>query len=100
MNLSRLLSYLPEPPLAVGPAGTDLAGVEVGGIAFDSRRVRPGDLFVAVWHPSYTTDRHAFAGIAVQNGAVAVVVQHPVDVPPGPPVVTVHPTPSALGRPA
>src|SRR5437016_3074036 len=97
MKLSCLLSYLPEPPLSIEPAGVDLAGVEIAGVAFDSRRVRPGDLFVAVWHPSYTADRHAFAGTAVHNGAVAVVAQRPVEVPAGTPVVTVRHTPSALG---
>jgi UDP-N-acetylmuramoyl-L-alanyl-D-glutamate--2,6-diaminopimelate ligase len=94
INLSTLLSCLPESPLSVEPAGAD---PEITGIAFDSRRVRPGDLFVAVWHPSYTADRHAFAGMAVANGAAAIVAQKPVRVPPGTPVVMVRHTPSALG---
>ena len=97
VRLSHLLSFLPDPPLSTSPSGVDLDAVEVAGIAFDSRQVRPGDLFVAVYHPSYTADRHAFAGMAVRNGAVAVVAQKPVDVPLETAVVTVRHTPSALG---
>ncbi|HWE62275.1 MAG TPA: UDP-N-acetylmuramoyl-L-alanyl-D-glutamate--2,6-diaminopimelate ligase, partial [Chloroflexota bacterium] len=40
---------------------------------YDSRRVEPGDLFVAV--PGTATDGHAHVGAAVAAGAVAVVVE-------------------------
>jgi UDP-N-acetylmuramoyl-L-alanyl-D-glutamate--2,6-diaminopimelate ligase len=63
------LSYLIEQlPMVQGRVGGD---VEVGGIAVDSRRVEPGDLFVAV--PGVSVDGHRFIGEAVDNGAVAVV---------------------------
>lgn len=50
----------------------DLPAV-VTGIAFDSRRVKPGDLFVAV--PGFKTDGARFIPDALARGAVGVVVQ-------------------------
>jgi len=44
----------------------------VGGIAFDSRRVKPGDLFVAL--PGLRTDGARFIPEALGRGAVGVVV--------------------------
>ena len=53
----------------------DLALTEriVGGIRYDSRVVRPGDLFVAV--PGTVTDGHDHVHAAVAAGAVAVIVE-------------------------
>jgi UDP-N-acetylmuramoyl-L-alanyl-D-glutamate--2,6-diaminopimelate ligase len=47
--------------------------LEVSGIADDSRRVTPGDLFIA--RPGATTDGLQFIEAAVARGAVAVVSQ-------------------------
>ncbi len=47
------------------------AGIEVTGLASDSREVRPGFLFVAV--QGEKTDGHLFARKAEESGAVAVV---------------------------
>jgi UDP-N-acetylmuramoyl-L-alanyl-D-glutamate--2,6-diaminopimelate ligase len=58
------------------PAGLDLVGAEARGLAYDSRRVVPGAVFVAV--PGAHADGHAFAGAAAAAGAVAVIVEHPV----------------------
>jgi UDP-N-acetylmuramoyl-L-alanyl-D-glutamate--2,6-diaminopimelate ligase len=97
MRLSELLACLPEPPLAVtAPAGAAGDPV-VTGVAYDSRRVQPGEAFVAVYHRGYAADRHEFAAGAVRAGAAAVVVQRPVEVPPGTPVVSVPDTAEALG---
>ncbi len=52
--------------------------VAVQGVCQDSREARPGDLFLA-WRGS-STDAHDFVGEAVANGAVAAVVERPVDV--------------------
>ncbi|MHB8573493.1 MAG: UDP-N-acetylmuramoyl-L-alanyl-D-glutamate--2,6-diaminopimelate ligase [Candidatus Dormibacteria bacterium] len=53
-------------------AGLDGGGpVEVSGLAYDSRRVRPGDLFVAI--AGEHVDGHRYASQAVEQGAVAVV---------------------------
>jgi UDP-N-acetylmuramoyl-L-alanyl-D-glutamate--2,6-diaminopimelate ligase len=47
--------------------------VRVRGIAMDSRKVRPGDLFVAI--PGGTVDGHRFVSAALQAGAVACCVE-------------------------
>lgn len=46
-------------------------GIEVSGLACDSRRVKEGDLFVCV--AGAKADGHDFAASAVKAGAVAVV---------------------------
>jgi UDP-N-acetylmuramoyl-L-alanyl-D-glutamate--2,6-diaminopimelate ligase len=74
--------------LARGVPGANLEGdgdVEVSGIAYDSRRVKPGDLFVAV--SGLHEDGHAFAADAVAKGAVAVALERPGPMPPGTPVL-------------
>lgn len=53
--------------------GSQLETVEVAGIAFDSRQVSPGDLFVA--YRGLRADGHDFLQAARQRGAVAVVVE-------------------------
>ncbi len=52
----------------------DPARVEVGGIAHDSRRVVPGDLFCCV--PGSLSDGHAHALEAVERGAVGLLCEH------------------------
>ncbi|HVE68915.1 MAG TPA: UDP-N-acetylmuramoyl-L-alanyl-D-glutamate--2,6-diaminopimelate ligase [Solirubrobacteraceae bacterium] len=49
------------------------AGVEVAGLAYDSREAGPGTLFFCV--PGFTTDGHDFAPAAVEAGAAALVVE-------------------------
>lgn len=51
--------------------------VSVRGVAQDSRRVREGDLFVA-WRGT-AADAHDFVADAVSRGAVAAVVERPVE---------------------
>jgi UDP-N-acetylmuramoyl-L-alanyl-D-glutamate--2,6-diaminopimelate ligase len=46
-------------------------------VSADSRRVRGGDVFVAV--PGTHSDGHDFIGQALQNGATYIVCQKPVD---------------------
>jgi UDP-N-acetylmuramoyl-L-alanyl-D-glutamate--2,6-diaminopimelate ligase len=53
--------------------------VEVAGLAYDSRKVRPGTLFFCV--PGEKVDGHEFAGVAVEAGAVGVVVERELDLP-------------------
>ncbi len=50
--------------------------VPVSGIAYDSRRVKPGDVFVAI--PGLVADGHQFIEQAAGLGAVAAVVSQPV----------------------
>jgi UDP-N-acetylmuramoyl-L-alanyl-D-glutamate--2,6-diaminopimelate ligase len=49
----------------------ELPVVAVGGIAIDSRTVRPGDLFVA--RRGASVDGHAYIASAIERGAAAVV---------------------------
>jgi UDP-N-acetylmuramoyl-L-alanyl-D-glutamate--2,6-diaminopimelate ligase len=51
--------------------------LEITDLAYDNRRVRPGSLFFCV--PGFTRDGHGFAGDALQRGAVALVVERPLD---------------------
>ena len=62
----------------LAPLDPDLAGQTVSGIEFDSRRVRPRNVFFAF--PGARTDGRAFAAAAMSKGAVAVVS----DLPPPP----------------
>ncbi len=52
----------------------DPSDVEVGGIAHDSRRVVPGDLFCCV--PGGVSDGHTHAVEAVERGAVGLLCEH------------------------
>ena len=52
--------------------------VEILDLAYDTRSVGKGTLFVCV--PGATRDGHALAAEAVAAGAVALVVERPVDV--------------------
>jgi UDP-N-acetylmuramoyl-L-alanyl-D-glutamate--2,6-diaminopimelate ligase len=52
----------------------DPSTVEVSGIAHDSRRVVPGDLFCCV--PGQVRDGHVFAAEAVERGAIGVLCEH------------------------
>lgn len=67
MKLSTLLGAFPQGRLLTGSADTEIAGV-----AYDSRKVRRGYLFVAI--RGYRADGHAFIPQAIANGAAAVVV--------------------------
>ena len=66
-------------------AGTEVAEIagdaetEIGGLAYDSRRVEPGTLFFCV--PGQRSDGHDFGARAVERGAAALVVERPLDLP-------------------
>jgi UDP-N-acetylmuramoyl-L-alanyl-D-glutamate--2,6-diaminopimelate ligase len=62
--------------IAAEPAG-EAAGVEITGLAYDSREVAPGDLFFCV--SGFSSDGHAFAPDAVRAGAGALVVERSLD---------------------
>jgi len=55
------------------------ASVVIDDLEYDSRRARPGALFVCV--PGEREDGHAFAEQAVERGAVALVVERPLSLP-------------------
>jgi UDP-N-acetylmuramyl-tripeptide synthetase len=65
-------------------AGAVLEGnpaVEVTGIAYDSRRVGSGDLFIAV--QGLHVDGHHYVGDAIARGAAAIAIEHAVTFPEG-----------------
>lgn len=53
--------------------------VEIQGIEIDSRFVKPGDLFIAL--RGFTVDGHQYVHQAIEKGAVAVLVEEPLEVP-------------------
>jgi UDP-N-acetylmuramoyl-L-alanyl-D-glutamate--2,6-diaminopimelate ligase len=71
MDLERLVAALGADEV-VG-----LAPVEVRDLAYDARTVTPGAVFFCV--PGSRADGHDFAAEAVERGAVALVVQRPLD---------------------
>jgi MurE/MurF fusion protein len=91
MRLRELIRDLASARL-IGGGGDD---VEVRAVRDDSRRVEPGDLFVAV--PGRTVDGHDFVAAAVGRGAVAVVVERAVAAAGGAAQVVVPSAARALG---
>ena len=67
MKLGQILEGLAPVDLRGDPA------LEIQGLAYDSRQVKPGDLFVAV--RGHRSDGHRFIDRAVEKGAVAVAVE-------------------------
>ncbi|MDQ4082627.1 MAG: UDP-N-acetylmuramoyl-L-alanyl-D-glutamate--2,6-diaminopimelate ligase [Actinomycetota bacterium] len=55
------------------------ASIDVTDLAYDARRATPGALFVCV--PGLRADGHDFAAMAVERGAVALIVERPLDLP-------------------
>lgn len=66
----KLISLIEELPVGCISEG-NLVDVVVKGIALDSRKVKPGDVFICLVGGS--TDGHAYIPTAIKNGAVAVV---------------------------
>jgi UDP-N-acetylmuramoyl-L-alanyl-D-glutamate--2,6-diaminopimelate ligase len=73
VDLERLIAVL-APAEVVGPTDTTIHD-----LAYDARAATAGSLFFCV--PGERADGHDFAQEAIRNGAVALVVQHALDVP-------------------
>ncbi|BAV65971.1 UDP-N-acetylmuramoyl-tripeptide--D-alanyl-D-alanine ligase [Sphingobium cloacae] len=65
--------------IASATGGAATAPFAVSGVAFDSREVTRGDLFVAM--KGETTDGHRFVDKAFAQGAAGAIVSEPVDYP-------------------
>jgi UDP-N-acetylmuramoyl-tripeptide--D-alanyl-D-alanine ligase len=65
--------------IAAATGGTASEPFEVNGVTFDSREVRPGDLFVAM--PGTVHDGHEFVEGAFAAGAAGAIVSQPVNGP-------------------
>jgi len=72
-KLSNLIVNIPGAEI-VGKAGTIVSGIE-----YDSRRVKPGDLFAAV--PGFEKDGYEFIPAAIKSGAAAVLTEKKPDIP-------------------
>jgi len=94
LRVSQVATVLEAVLLPGGEAPVDL-GRTVTHVTADSRDVRPGSLFVAL--PGDRVDGHDFVATAFAQGAVAVLVVHPVADATGPQLVVPDPL-VALGR--
>lgn len=74
LNLSEIAQCLNLDPPETDP--------EIGGVAIDSRKVKPGDLFVCL--AGENVDGHDFASAAVNAGAAAVLASRPLTGIPAP----------------
>lgn len=72
----------------------DISELRVDGIAYDSRKVQPGFVFVCI--EGFKTDGHNYVDSAVNNGATVIVAAKDVDVPEGVPLLLVANTREAL----
>ncbi|MFO7984154.1 MAG: UDP-N-acetylmuramoyl-L-alanyl-D-glutamate--2,6-diaminopimelate ligase [Desulfuromonadales bacterium] len=77
MELTRLIEHI-SPQRISGPRD---ASIEVGSLAYDSRKVEPGGVFFAL--RGEHADGHRFIDQAVKNGAVAVVMEENRELPIG-----------------
>src|SRR5579863_4715958 len=71
MRLPALLAALEEPPVGANSGINDLQTVEVMGLAYDSRQVQAGGMFIAV--PGTHTDGRSFLADAARRGAVVAL---------------------------
>jgi UDP-N-acetylmuramoyl-tripeptide--D-alanyl-D-alanine ligase len=65
--------------IAEATGGKASADFDVSGVAFDSREVGPGDLFIAL--KGEATDGHKFLDKAFGAGAAGAIVSQPIDQP-------------------
>lgn len=87
MNLTELLSCIPY-----FNSKSNLDNIEVSGIEIDSRKVKKGDLFVCI--TGFLTDGHLYIDDAIENGAIAILTQKPVEA--NRPTIQVNDTSRAL----
>lgn len=69
---------------------------EITGIKNDSRKVEKGDLFIA--EKGFTVDGHDYIENAIENGAIAVVIDREVDIKEDITVIKVEDSVDALAR--
>ena len=72
MKLEELIEYLDYKDLV------NFKSVEVSGISYNSKTTKQGDIFVCL--VGEHTDGHEYAQMAIDNGAVALLAEHPVDI--------------------
>lgn len=72
MKLEELIEYLDYKDLV------NFKSVEVSGISYNSKTTKKGDIFICL--VGEYTDGHEYAQMAIDNGAVALLVEHPVNI--------------------
>jgi UDP-N-acetylmuramoyl-L-alanyl-D-glutamate--2,6-diaminopimelate ligase len=71
MLLDTLLESLEHPPISTNNLGAQSQHIEITSLAYDSRLVKPGGLFIAV--PGTHTDGRRYLADAAQHGAVVAL---------------------------
>ena len=71
MKLDELIEHLDYKDLV------NFKNVEVTGISYNSKTTKKGDIFICL--TGEYTDGHEYAKNAIENGAVALLVEHPLD---------------------
>jgi UDP-N-acetylmuramoyl-L-alanyl-D-glutamate--2,6-diaminopimelate ligase len=74
MQLHTLLESLEHHPIAIHNAGVLNQPIEIAALAYDSRLVMPGGLFIAI--PGTHTDGRRYLADAAQHGAVVALGPH------------------------
>ncbi len=72
MKLEELIEYLDYKDLV------NFKSVEVSGISYNSKTTKQGDIFICL--VGEHTDGHEYAQMAIDNGAVALLVERPVNI--------------------
>jgi UDP-N-acetylmuramoyl-L-alanyl-D-glutamate--2,6-diaminopimelate ligase len=77
MKLSEIITYLAD-NVQIEQIDKQSLSTEITGIAYDSRKVKPGYLFVAIKGGSF--DGHDFISQAVEKKAAALLVEQPLGI--------------------
>jgi UDP-N-acetylmuramoyl-L-alanyl-D-glutamate--2,6-diaminopimelate ligase len=97
MELQQLLSVAYAYGASVFTVSEKQDRAEVAGIAYDSRKVKQGYMFVAI--PGMQTDGHKYINSALAAGAIAVVAERrPANLPPGIALILTEDSRHLLGR--
>jgi len=89
MNYPELISFC-KPVSVSGPAPRQL-----GKLRQDSRKVTPGDLFIAI--KGLTSDGHSFISTAIENGASVIISEKEISADSDTAVLVVEDTRSLIG---
>lgn len=71
MKLDELIEYLAYKDLV------NFHDVEISGISYNSKTTKKGDIFICL--VGEHTDGHEYAQMAIENGAAALLAEHPVE---------------------
>lgn len=72
MKLEELIEYLNYKDLV------NFKSVEISGISYNSKTTKEGDIFICL--VGEHSDGHEYAKMAIENGALALLVEHPLDI--------------------